>query len=123
MMNPWLEIPYEDYENHMEKVGQSLILSNLFNQSLNKYEPGSIIVLGASIGNGFQYIDSQITSEVHAIDINPEYLSILESKYSSGIGGLVTHRCNIEDGLPDIPPSDLIFVALVFEYVDFARVF
>lgn len=121
MLNPWLDISSDDYENHMKAVGQLQILQNEFKLSIEQHNPKTLIVLGAATGNGFQFINNKITQKVHAIDINPDFLKILKYRYEEAIRGLTTHICNIDESPPEISDSDLIFAALVFEYTDISR--
>ncbi len=121
MYNPWLNISSDDYENHMREVGQLPILSQEFKIALEEFHPKTIAVIGAATGNGFQFINSKTTRAVHAIDINPDYLNILRSRYQGSIPGLRTHICNIDKETPSISGMDLIFAALVFEYTDIGK--
>ncbi len=121
MYNPWLNISSDDYENHMREVGQLPILAQEFKIALEEFHPKTIAVIGAATGNGFQFINSKTTRAVHAIDINPDYLNILRSRYQGSIPGLRTHICNIDKETPSISGMDLIFAALVFEYTDIGK--
>ncbi len=56
MQNPWLNIPYIDYENHMndEKVDQLRILSQVTKNKLELYKPESFAIIGCATGNGLE---------------------------------------------------------------------
>ena len=74
MNNPWIEIPYSDYENHMKEIGQSQVLNSLTKYCLDKYSPENFALLGCATGNGLEHINPEITKVVYAIDINQNYL-------------------------------------------------
>jgi len=118
MRNPWLEISSSDYENHMLEVGQTKVLSNLTKNCLDKYQPESFAILGCTTGNGLEHINPEITSTVHAIDINSEFLAITKEKFGHKITNLKTYNLDIEkDELP-FRNVDVFFIGLVLEYVD-----
>ncbi len=120
MNNPWLQIPASDYEGHMGSpdIGQLQFLARTFQESLIKYDASAIALLGCATGNGLEYINSEVTGKLTAIDINPEYLEILRSRYGRSIPGLETVEASLETySLADSTYS-LIYAALIFEYMD-----
>jgi ubiquinone/menaquinone biosynthesis C-methylase UbiE len=121
MKNPWLEIPYSDYENHMREVGQSQILNALTRSFLEKYAPESFALLGCSTGNGLENITS-VTKNVYAIDINPGFLSLTRERFQSRIANLETIQLDIQEEELHLKNIDLFFVGLVLEYVDHKKV-
>lgn len=70
--NPWLAIPEADYVGHMAsaEVGQRQALNAIFRQTLARYAPARLLVLGCSTGNGFEHIDPAVTAGVTGIDVN-----------------------------------------------------
>jgi len=117
-MNPWLKIPHTDYENHMIKVGQTQVLSEQMEFYLDKYQPENFALLGCATGNGLEHIQSGITKNVFAIDINPNYLQITNDKFKSKIENLDICCLDISKGKLNIQNVDLFFVGLVLEYVE-----
>ena len=118
--NPWLDIPYYDYENHMNdpKVGQLKVLSAMTRDLLNKYKPRSIFLLGCCTGNGMEHIDCRYTRQVYCVDLNKSYLQVLESRFISSIENLYLLDLDIQNqSLPSVK-ADLIFGSLILEYVD-----
>jgi hypothetical protein len=117
MPNPWLNIPIEDYEGHMgpDGVRQLDALADLFARALAFAKPESVAILGAAGGNGLDRIDPAITRRVVAIDINPDYLDAVRSRYS-GCGGLELHAVDLSSQKLEIPPVDLVHAALIFEH-------
>src|SRR4029453_7985258 len=83
MNNPWLEIPADDYVGHMSspEVGQYQLLNLLMRDILDSTRPRTLLVLGCSMGNGFEHIDPHVTSRVVGVDINPLYLERLVEKF------------------------------------------
>jgi SAM-dependent methyltransferase len=124
MPNPWLKIPANEYEAHMSsaEVGQLQVLNKIFKDTLDKFEPRSIAVLGCCTGNGFEHIDPNITKKVIGIDINPEYLSIVKERYRSFIPDLELIEIDLSTDELSFPPVDLIFGSLIFEYVNVENV-
>jgi SAM-dependent methyltransferase len=118
--NPWLTIPWQDYEGHMAHpaVKQSQFLSEVFRVALRKYKPESIAALGCATGNGFEHIDPYVSKRVVAVDINSRYLDILQDRFRSVIPGLEcicddVVKCELEAG-----SYDLAYCALIFEYLE-----
>lgn len=119
-MNPWLKIPLNDYEKHMNHpmVGQLELLSNLTKEKLQKYKPESFAILGICGGNGLEHIDSSITKTVVGIDINQDYLAECKTRFSSKIENLKLLKCDLNtDQLPNFK-SDMVMASLIFEYID-----
>jgi ubiquinone/menaquinone biosynthesis C-methylase UbiE len=122
--NPWLSIPASDYEGHMnsETVGQLPVLNRIFGNVLKDVPSKSLAVLGCSTGNGFEHIDPQIVQRLVGVDINPEYLSILRYRYGDKFPMLELICSDLDSfSCPD-NSFDLIYAALIFEYVDFAKI-
>ena len=100
------------------RVLQQQFLSDVFRDLVARHRPRSIAVLGCATGNGFEHIDSRITPDVVGIDINPEYLEILLSRFAGGMPGLRTVLCDIAACDLEARSIDVAHCALVFEYVD-----
>jgi SAM-dependent methyltransferase len=118
--NPWLSIPWEDYEGHMSHpaVKQSPFLSEIFHDALHNYKPETVAILGCATGNGFEHIDPVVSKRVTAVDLNPEYLDIVQNRFGSKIPGL---HCICQDVVKcelEARSYDLIHCALIFEYLD-----
>lgn len=120
MINPWLKIPASDYEAHMSlpEVAQSQALSSLMAAALKEYSPTSLAVIGCTTGNGFEHIDTERTRRVVGIDINPDYLRILQTRFAGKIPGLELIEADIAVPGFRIDSVSMVFAGLVFEYVD-----
>lgn len=121
--NPWLDIPPDDYENHMSspEVAQLQALEMLFGEILARFRPASMAIIGCSTGNGFEHIDQEITKRTIGIDINREYLDIAMARHSHIPG--VRFLCADIAAADEIEcePVDLVHAALLFEYVNVKR--
>lgn len=118
-VNPWLEIPLSDYEGHMilPTVQQASLLSSALDEALRAYHPKSVCMLGCSGGNGFNKIPSDC--RVCAIDINPAYVAVAQSRFANSFVESQFLTCDIETGIPNhIGQFDLVYAALLFEYLD-----
>ena len=119
MDNPWLIIPASDYEGHMRLPGvnQWSFLGDLLRESLDKCDSKSFAYLGCATGNGLEHIRNDKTHKVTAIDINPEYLSILRNRYQRKIPNLEIVETDLNDYQGNGQRYDLIFAGLLFEYL------
>jgi len=120
MRSPWLDIPLADYEGHMALpgVGQADMLATQFAQLLATWTPESAAVIGCAGGNGFDRVRVEITKRLVGIDINPQYIQELAYRYAATIPGLELYVRDIRESLAGIKPVQLIYAALVMEYVE-----
>lgn len=118
MKNPWLDIPHSDYENHMTDVGQAQCLNTIMKDCLERFQPASFALLGCATGNGLEHINSDITTNVFAIDINPEYLDKTRERFEERIDNLEIIESDIQTDELKFKNVDLFFVGLVLEYVN-----
>jgi hypothetical protein len=117
MVNPWLNVPLADYENHMNSTGvaQSAVLSELFADALAHCQPESVAVIGVAGGNGLDRIDGSVTRRVVGIDINPAYLDAVRQRYGQ-MPGLELIRADLNERIDGCTPVQLVHAALVFEH-------
>lgn len=120
MRSPWLDIPLADYEGHMALpgVGQAEMLATQFAQLLVTWAPESAAVIGCAGGNGFDRVRVEITARLVGIDINPQYVQELAYRYAARIPGLELYVRDIQEPLGAIRPVQLVYAALVMEYVE-----
>jgi trans-aconitate methyltransferase len=125
MRNPWLDIPLAEYEAHMAspEVAQAQMIGGALAELLHIQQPRSLAVIGCAGGNGFECIDRRQTTRVVGVDINPAYLAEARRRFDGSVDELELHCADIGAGAVAVAfePVDLIFAALIFEYVD-ARV-
>jgi SAM-dependent methyltransferase len=120
MRSPWLDIPLADYEGHMAwpGIGQSEMLAMQFSDLLTQWAPASAAVIGCAGGNGFDRVRVAVTKRLVGIDINPHYIRELAYRYAAVIPGLELYVRDIQEPVDRIAPVDLIYAALVLEYVE-----
>jgi len=121
--NPWLNILADDYEGHManNKVGQLQELNKIFKEVIEKYKPENLCVMGCTTGNGFEHINTAVTKKVIGIDLNNEYLQILKNRHGQRITNLDLICGDINEMNIDKISVDLIWAALIFEYIDWEK--
>lgn len=119
MRNPWLDIPLSDYESHisMPAIDQADMLAAQFSDALLRFSPEAVAVIGCAGGNGFDQIDPAVTRRVVGVDINPGYIVAAASRFEGSVPGLEFHVADIQSDPLAFEPVDLVYAALVFEYV------
>ncbi|GAB3800222.1 hypothetical protein GCM10028819_25110 [Spirosoma humi] len=124
-MNPWSQVPYADYERHMnhETVGQLALMSEITEEKVEQRYPQTVAVYGACTGNGFVHFVEART--VYAVDINSTYLAVCYERYEPILNQLVLVQADINQDDVAIPPEsvDLVICHLFLEYVDLDRAF
>ncbi|WP_046579946.1 class I SAM-dependent methyltransferase [Spirosoma radiotolerans] len=124
-MNPWSQVPYADYERHMnhETVEQLALMSEITKEKVEQRYPQTVAVYGACTGNGFVHFVEART--VYAIDLNTAYLAVCYERYEPILNELILVQADINQDPVPIPPDsvDLIICHLFLEYVDLDRAF
>ena len=125
MQNPWLEIPLEDLEGHMSlpAVDQTRLVADGLKEALRTHRPGSVAVVGCAGGKGLENIDPQVTRRVVAIDINPSYVAAVRERFGGTLPMLETYVADVQATELPIEPVELVYAALVLEFVDVAQAF
>jgi hypothetical protein len=116
MRNPWLDIPLQDYEGHMNSpnVAQLAALADLFEEALAYCRPESVAILGIAGGNGLDRIDLNVTKRIVGIDIHSAYLDTIRARYPQL--PLTLHCFDLEQGTLDEKSVALVHAALIFEH-------
>ncbi len=116
MVNPWLEVPLEDYEGHMSAPGVAQLepLADLFEQALKLSRPASIAILGIAGGNGLDRVDLSTTKHILGVDIQSSYLSSIQKRFSTYPVKLVC--VDLQKVALAEPPVSLVHAALIFEH-------
>ena len=119
MINPWLNVPVADYKIHMEheSVRQGEMIRKHIRDCLVRFDPKSLLYLGAGIGNGLESAQVSQLSDILAVDVNPEYMAYLRNRFQM-LTVLRTKECSFPEGFSDPGHYDLAYGALFFEYVD-----
>lgn len=114
MPKAWLTVELEDYERHVElgHVGQAAAIRESLAGAIAAIQPDSMLYLGCAGGNGLKAASGM--RRVVGVDLNPGYLEKAAQRHPAA-----EFLCwDLNNGAPHIPPVDLIFCALVLEYVD-----
>ena len=121
-INPWLTVPLEDYERHMDlpEIGKAVLLSEALSNAVNEFRPRSVAVAGCAGGNGFVRIAAMGVRRIAGIDFNPQYLAEVHRRLGAWLPGLELHLADIQMGVPDCEPVELVFAGLILEYVEVA---
>ena len=108
-----------EYEAHMSLpyVLQAQFLAERLGSSVEYFQPGSVGVLGASGGNGFEVFQKYPGTDVCAVDINPVYLRELKRRYSGKIPRLSMCACDLSSEIWPLPQFGLLYAALILEYL------
>jgi putative acetyltransferase len=121
--NPWAAIPLADYEAHMAlpTVGQAELIASELARAVEAHRPASVAVLGCAGGNGLDRLIGSSARRVVALDINPSYAAATEARFRGRIEELEVIVADVEQGSQVFDPVDLIYAALILEYVDLGR--
>lgn len=120
MSSPWLSIPLADYEAHMAlpQVAQAPLLSALFGRLLREHAPRAVAVIGCAGGNGFEQVPPGSATRVVGVDLNPAFLEQARARFGDRLPGLELVAGDITDARTRFAPVDLVYAALVLEYVE-----
>jgi ubiquinone/menaquinone biosynthesis C-methylase UbiE len=122
-MNPWLSIPFQDYEEHMshQDVQQFQCLNSITKKKVTAYHPNSVLVFGAGTGNGFEHLES--VNEIYAIDINDNYLQVCRKRYHFLASKLKCICADVDKDSIEISQHsiDLVVCHLFLEYVHWEK--
>ncbi len=110
--NPWLAIPLEEYERHMEDAGQLAALAQLFAEVLALCRPRSVAIAGIAGGNGLERVDRNLVKRIVGLDINRAYLDEAQRRYP----WLETHCADLARDRLQLPQVELIHAGLIFEH-------
>ena len=123
MSNPWLEIPLADYEAHMAlpSIGQSRLIAEQLDALVRTLCPHSVGIIGCAGGNGLDRLAGAGVSRVVGVDLNPDYIEQTRQRYEGRLPGLELYTADIQTASSLFEPVDLLYVALVLEYVDLER--
>lgn len=119
MSNPWLNVPLDDYEDHMSlpAVGQAQMIAEQLDRALERWAPTSIAVIGCAGGNGLENIVGKTVQHIVAVDVNPDYIERVRTRYAQRLQGLELVCADVQSESLTYGPVDFTYAALVFEYV------
>jgi len=121
MLNPFLEIPLEIYEKHMDldTVQQLRVLNNIMGKQLHSYNVKSVMILGIAGGNGLEHIDTHKIDIVYGVDINEKYLEVCRQRYSELGSHFETICVDLTNRNVELPKVELVIANLLVEYIGY----
>lgn len=121
MKNPWEEILLSDYENHMklDSVMQLQNMNQMMKIQFNAYPVSSVMILGIAGGNGLEHIDKKKFQKVYGVDINSEYLTAVEERYTDISDILECIQLNLIEEADRLPKAELLVANLLIEYIGY----
>ena len=121
MRNPFLDIPLETYEKHMnlDTVQQQQVLNKIMKKQLHSYDVNSVMILGIAGGNGLEHVEIQKINIVYGVDINEKYLEVCRHRYSELDGHFETVCVDLTNKDVDLPSADLVIANLFVEYIGY----
>ena len=121
MRNPFLDIPLETYEKHMnlDTVQQQQVLNKIMKNQLHSYDVNSVMILGIAGGNGLEHVEIQKINIVYGVDINEKYLEVCRHRYSELDGHFETVCVDLTNKDVELPSADLVIANLFVEYIGY----
>ncbi|MDE5781613.1 MAG: methyltransferase type 11 [Lachnospiraceae bacterium] len=121
MANPWEEISLSDYENHMklDSVMQLQNMNQMMKGQFSTYPVSSVMIFGIAGGNGLEHIDKNKFKKVYGVDINAEYLTAVEERYSDISDILECIQLNLIEEADRLPKAELLVANLLIEYIGY----
>ncbi|MFA6541710.1 MAG: class I SAM-dependent methyltransferase [Bacteroidota bacterium] len=100
------------------EVHQRPVLNTILRNELRTIFPGSLLILGCSTGNGLEHIDPHRTKRIDCVEINPIFAQRLKERFQHLDTALTLHCIDVNEVHFDPAAYDLVYAALIFEYVD-----
>lgn len=121
MSNPWEEINLSDYENHMrlDSVMQLQAMNQMMKGQFQAYPVQTAMVLGIAGGNGIEHVNTEKYKKIYGVDINAEYLKIVQERYPDLSGILECLHKNLITQSSELPQAELIIANLLIEYIGY----
>jgi len=112
MSSAWLNTSLDVYEKHveLEGVGQAAAIRGILADAVKQHRPGSLLYLGCAGGNGLEGLPKM---RVTGLDINASYVETARLRYP----GAEFRACDLNGNWPHIEPVEMVFGALVLEYL------
>ena len=121
MVNPWIEILLDDYENHMRlgSVMQLQTMNQMMKSQLEDYPVSSAMILGVAGGNGLEHVQKCKYAKVYGVDINPDYLQESAFRYPDLTGVLECLCIDLTKHMERLPETELLIANLLIEYIGY----
>lgn len=121
MKNPWEDISLSDYENHMslDSVQQLQVMNSIMKEQFEAYPVDTAMVLGIAGGNGLEHVRKDKYQTVYGVDINSDYLKVVEERYSDLSGVLNCLKIDLINEADKLPDAKLVIANLLVEYIGY----
>lgn len=121
MKNPWEDISLSDYENHMslDSVQQLQAMNSIMKEQFEAYPVDTAMVLGIAGGNGLEHVRKDKYQTVYGVDINSDYLKVVEERYSDLSGVLNCLKIDLINEADKLPDAKLVIANLLVEYIGY----
>ena len=121
MKNPWEDISLSDYENHMslDSVHQLQAMNSIMKEQFDAYPVDTAMVLGIAGGNGLEHVRKDKYQTVYGVDINSDYLKVVEERYSELAGVLKCLKIDLINEADKLPGAQLVIANLLVEYIGY----
>ncbi len=80
----------------LPEVDQSAPLGRIFGEALIRSAAKKIALLGSATGNGIEAVDFDKIDKLYALDINPDFLDILKTRFSLNISKIEAIACDLD---------------------------
>lgn len=119
-VNPWTLVPASEYEAYMGRGGadETGPLSHLFARVYRARRPRRLAVLGVATGNGLEHVNVRETGRTVGVDVNLSYLAVTRQRHMRLGPSLQLVCADLERVDLEESAFDLVYAALVLEYVD-----
>lgn len=102
-------------------VAQSGLIADELARVVEARMPESVAVLGCAGGNGLDRLLGSSARRVVAVDVNPDFVAATQERFQGRIRELEVHVADVETDATVFEPVDLIYAALLLEYVNLNR--
>ena len=99
-------------------IGQAQMLADQLALLIERERPTSIAIVGCAGGNGLDRIEPGQMERIVAVDINPTYIKAVRIRHTRRLAHLELYCDDIQSTSLQFKPVDMIYAALLFEYVD-----
>jgi SAM-dependent methyltransferase len=99
-------------------VRQLQALNEIFKKAIETYPPRRLAVLGCATGNGFEHIRPDTTRSVVGVDVNNDYLDLVERRYGGSLPNLKLVCEDVAEVRFEAGAFNHIHAGLIFEYVE-----
>ena len=105
----------------LPSIGQSRLIADQLETLVRTFCPHSIGIIGCAGGNGLDRLAGTSVNRTVGVDLNPDYIEQTRRRYEGCFPGLELYVADIQTASLLFEPVDLLYVALVLEYVDLGR--